>query len=494
MPVLSAALAAMTMFTPAPKAEPCSPALAGTSAEIALQHAREATGLKEMNGRVLHLETADAEVQDFQSDRTYAPFLSLYVLRDVWFDPATGAEQVSGKTLFVGSTSSAPSWVSTAGDVFMRRGATLLAVPQMARYTEPRRLLDVAAVLHDWSASGGARVVGLCEARDFPRLTLSRQTAHGEERLYLDPESFLPVVLRRTEPHYLWGDEAVEYVYSNWMRVDGASVAMTSFRVVDGAPEFSRTVTRAALLPADSAPAFAPPPVAPHPTTAPPSGSPAPRVDTVRVAPNAFLLVNRAYTSAVALARDTVFVLDATMSEPRARQDSAWIGTLFPGQHPLVVVVTDLAWPHVAGVRFWVANGATIVSHRTSRDFLQRVVERRWTLEPDLLEQRRARAPFRFRAVEEGLDLAGGALQLRTIGGIGSEGALMAFLPASGFLWAGDFVQDTKAPTAYALEVYAATRHAGFQPSSVAAMHIPLTPWDGLEEVLAPAATGGEKR
>jgi hypothetical protein len=212
------------------------------------------------------------------------------------------------------------------------------------------------------------------------------------------------------------------------------------------------------------------------------------------VAPNGYLLVNRAYTSAVVLARDTVFVLDATLSEARARQDSAWIGALFPGRHPIAVVVTDLAWPHVGGVRYWVANGATLISHRTSRDFLQRVVDRRWTVEPDLLEERRAQASFRFRAVEEGLDLAGGALQLRTIGGIGSEGALMAFLPESGFLWAGDFIQDTEAPTEYALEVYAATRRTGSHPVSVAAMHIPLTPWKRLEGVLASEASERAER
>ena len=51
----------------------------------------------------------------------------------------------------------------------------------------------------------------------------------------------------------------------------------------------------------------------------------------------------------------------------------AWVGRLFPGHHPIVVVVTDLAWPHVAGVRYWVAMGATIVSHAGSKEFLSQV-------------------------------------------------------------------------------------------------------------------------
>jgi hypothetical protein len=80
-----------------------------------------------------------------------------------------------------------------------------------------------------------------------------------------------------------------------------------------------------------------------------------------------------------------------------------WIGKLFPGPHPVAVVVTDLAWPHVAGVRYWVGAGATVISHRASEPFLREVVERRWTLAPDLRERRRAGTPFRFRSVEVSL-------------------------------------------------------------------------------------------
>ena len=60
--------------------------------------------------------------------------------------------------------------------------------------------------------------------------------------------------------------------------------------------------------------------------------------DTVRVGAHAFLLVNAGYTEAVALVGDTVWVLDATQGEERAQQDSAWIGKLFPGRHPVAVV------------------------------------------------------------------------------------------------------------------------------------------------------------
>jgi hypothetical protein len=53
----------------------------------------------------------------------------------------------------------------------------------------------------------------------------------------------------------------------------------------------------------------------------------------------------------------------------------------------------------------------------------------------------------------------------------------MAYLPGDRFLYAGDFIQDTKNPSQYASEVARAVRRAGIAPERVAAMHIPLTPW-----------------
>ena len=89
------------------------------------------------------------------------------------------------------------------------------------------------------------------------------------------------------------------------------------------------------------------------------------------MAANVSLLVNRGYAEGVVLLGDTLYLLDATQGEERARADSTLIDHLFPGRHPVVLIVTDLAWPHIAGLRYWVARGATVVSHRASRAFLR---------------------------------------------------------------------------------------------------------------------------
>ncbi|HEX5581023.1 MAG TPA: hypothetical protein VFX39_05550, partial [Gemmatimonadaceae bacterium] len=77
-----------------------------------------------------------------------------------------------------------------------------------------------------------------------------------------------------------------------------------------------------------------------------------------------------------------------------------------------------------------------------------------------------------------------GALRLYTIGGIGSEGALMAWLPEARFLYAGDFVQSARAPSAYTTEVVQAVCRVGIAPERVAAMHLGVTPWEVVERLV----------
>ena len=51
--------------------------------------------------------------------------------------------------------------------------------------------------------------------------------------------------------------------------------------------------------------------------------------------------------------------------------------------------------------------------------------------------------------------LRSGAAAIFAIDGVGSEGALMAWIPGNQFLWASDYIQSTARPSAYTSEVAA---------------------------------------
>ena len=491
--VMGAAVAAGPGEAPSMRALDCVATAEGRPSSL-LERVTRAVGLPS-NGNVLRVRMQETLLQQIQSDRTYPPFFDVFRSQETWLDPVTGGELARGLGgAFPGSALPASPFptVTSGRAQWILRDTVPIAAPDYSQAAASRPV-NPWSVISDFVRSPDVRAAGRCVYRDYPRVALERMGPYGLETLLVDPKSWVPVALVREEPHFLWGQAQVEYVWSNWSGVDGGGLyPRTAFRTVDGEIEISRTVTGATTLPPDSAPPFVIPDTAlVLPATSGAFARPD-RPDTTRVAPDTWLLANRWYTIAVTLQRDTVFVLDATLGESRARQDAEWIATLFPGSHPVVLVVTDLAWPHVAGIRYWVANGATVVSHRAARDFLTRIVERRWTREPDLLEQRRDRVPFRFVGVGDSLRLGGGSVVLHAIDGASSEVALMAWLPSARFLWPGDFIQNVRGPSQYAREVLRATRRVGIRPERFAAEHVALTPWSTIESLhpdVAPAAT-----
>ncbi len=460
----------------------------GADAGTLLREAAERTGLTRARGEVLDVSAFDVRSHAFESDRTYPPALAEVARVHEWLDPATGAQRVESHSTLGGfEFGQTMLGDASASYVVLDTAVVPSEVAHGAAYET--RPLDVWAMLHDWLAAKDVRVEGTCTYRDYPRIVLSRRGARGPERLFIDPKSGYPTKLDRVEPHYLWGQIHVEFVYSTWQRVGDAHLPGGSFRLEDGATAVTRTFGARRLVARDSAPSLTIPAHERAMAMAKPAFLVPSTPDTVRVSSTIFLLRNRGYGEMVAVVRDTVFVFDATQGEERVREDSAWIGKLFPGRHPIVLVVTDLAWPHVAGVRAWVARGAAIVSHRAARGFLEQVVSRRWTLEPDLLERRRGNSRFRFRAVDDSLPLAGGDILVFPIDGPASEVALAALVRPDRFLWASDFVQDLTAPSQYVDEVVAAVRRVGISPVRAAAEHAPLTDWERIQ-ALANGASG----
>ena len=462
---------------------------AGTKIEplTLINRSLHALGVDAAGDRVLHFRSRESSSAREQSDRWYPPYLNSVIARDIWVDPRSGAERHTFDTTWPGSGANSGTILFSQTATFAVRDTLLTPAAQAHNSTRAIRLLDPWAVVVDSTV----RYVGECLYRDYWRVVLSRNAVEGKEELYIDPRTAYPVKLQYDEPHYLWGQFHVENVYTTWIAPrGGGSYPGSVIRIEDGEVAVNRTVAgrEIALVARDSAPRLDIPSGAPdmrRPAGTAPNPAASQLADTVRVSANTFLLVTPAYTETVTLQRDTVFLLDATSGEARARGDSTWIARLFPGKHPVAVVVTDIAWPHVSGVRFWVARGATIISHRASTGFLQKLTAQKWTLAPDVLERSSAKrgVDLRVRTLADSMSLAGGAIKLYAIDGAGSEGALMAFVPGDNYLWVSDFVQTVARPSQYGTEIWNAAKRVGISPQRFAAEHLPLTPWSKLADV-----------
>ena len=475
---------------PTPRASAPDPA---QTAPALLATARDAMGFSHIANRVLYSKAVTLSEQNYQSDRTYPPFFAAVNDEEIWFDPGNGVLRVQSQGMFPGS---GPLPVSTNIDdgtnVQLTRGERTTAI---SRRQAGGRYLNAFAVIRDWSAAHDVRVAGSERYRDYPRIVLTRNTSQGEQRLYVDPKTGFPVKLDFFEPHYLWGQRHIEYVWSNWTMTGGVVLPGSAFRIADGDVELSQTVGATELIPPSAAPSLTPPQApAKPPADLPMFLQPLPP-QAIPVSESLYLLSNPGYNEVIARANDEIYIFDATQGEERAKQDAAEIRKLFPGAHKLNVVVTDLAWPHIAGVRYWVSQGATIIAHAAARDFLLRVIDRRWTLSPDSLERKRRRdgdgVKLSFLPVDRELSLAGGAVKVAPIDGIGSEVALVAFVLKERFLWASDYIQSLDKPSLYAGEVVQAAKRTGFAPDVVAAEHLPVTDWKVVQSMQLGSAVAG---
>jgi hypothetical protein len=455
---------------------------ADTSAHAWLGRAAAATGLTTARGTVLRLVESRATFLSDQSDRTYEPYIMQPTTDTIWLDPTTGIERARyGRVTYIRSDRA----------TFRITDSAAVADARMHGQFWSHRAFDPWIVLIDWTRDPAVRVAGRRRYRDYTRVLLTRTGRFGTDTLYLDERTGLPIRLARMEPHYFLGPTQVAYVYASWFDVGrGALYPISITRFVDGHVNESRYADPfnggETLVATDSVPPIAVPDTALTLPVEPQHRLLANPPDTVGVGAGTYLLVSRAFTSVVTLQRDTVFVLDAPAGEALAEQDRAWVVRLFPGPHAIVLIAMNPVWPHIAGLRDWVAHGAAVVASRPIVPYLRAVVAHHWTAMPDALERRRADVHPDIRAVGDSAIFAAGRVRLYQMEGYNGETVLMAFIAPSRFVWASDHIQDITTPNIYVKDVrQTVVRHA-LAPASTSGPHLRIIPWASIDSLFSP--------
>lgn len=147
---------------------------------------------------------------------------------------------------------------------------------------------------------------------------------------------------------------------------------------------------------------------------------------------------------------DHLAVIEGPQSEARALEIIAEAHRLIPGKPIRYVVNTHAHFDHVAGLRAFVAEGATIVTQEGNVAFLKDVLARPRTLHPDVLS--RSPHAMTFLPVRDMLSLKGGGREIRLyrLENVGhTQGMLVAWLPQLRVLVEADvFTPPARARTA----------------------------------------------
>jgi hypothetical protein len=138
---------------------------------------------------------------------------------------------------------------------------------------------------------------------------------------------------------------------------------------------------------------------------------------------------------------DGLVIMEATTGNEHAAAAMAFARKRFPGMKIKAVVTTSDAWPHLAGIREYVAEGIPIYALDLNVSILGRFVESAHTLVPDRLEN--APKPAIFKPVSSRTVIGTGDTRIELFPAHGEIGErmMLAWFPGAHVLYSSDFIQ-----------------------------------------------------
>jgi glyoxylase-like metal-dependent hydrolase (beta-lactamase superfamily II) len=114
------------------------------------------------------------------------------------------------------------------------------------------------------------------------------------------------------------------------------------------------------------------------------------RVESQRLANGVWLVAGGSHNSVAVEFKDFVAVVEAPQDEARSLAVIAEVQKLVPSKPIQYVINTHHHFDHSGGLRTYVANGATVVTHQSNREFYEQVFfyPSPRTIQPDLLATR----------------------------------------------------------------------------------------------------------
>lgn len=318
-------------------------------------------------------------------------------------------------------------------------------------------------------------------------------------RVLISRESGLPsaVELTRARPESVfwgpWGDVTFRKSYALWMlEPGGVRLPRTIFTEWNGLPLSSQTVDEVVLNPALNDPDFAIPAEVKQAFLARKASTedmPLGRANTPpqEIAPG-LTKIRGSWDVGIVRQTDGLVIIEGPISSGYSAKVMAEAQQRHPGLPIKAVVTTSDSWPHLGGIREYVARGIPVYALDHNRAILERLLGAPRQAAPDALA--RAPKPARFTFVSKRTAVGTGPnrfeiIPLRTVTG---ERQMALWFPELKMLYGSDlFQRDQKGefflPQTVS-EMVSMVEREKIEVRSVFAMHLPVTPWEEVTAAL----------
>ncbi|MBC8647859.1 MAG: MBL fold metallo-hydrolase [Thermoanaerobaculia bacterium] len=289
--------------------------------------------------------------------------------------------------------------------------------------------------------------------------------------LYFDAGTHLLRKVETLSDTAVLGDTLNEQIYADYRAVDGVKVP---FRLtVRNARQVTQEMAYSTidLNAAPDAAAFQLPSdlLEPSPTASAP-------IVVTTIGPGLHLIGGGTHNSLAAEFADHVVVVDAPLSSERSRAVLDKLKELAPGKPVRSVVNTHYHFDHSGGLREYVADGATVITHASNADFVRKMAAGSRGIRPDRLSGKPAEA--KVQTVSDKLVLSDGTqtIEIHALPNTHSNGMLVVYAPKekalfNADLWGTPLVGPLPVATDYAIELREGIRKLKLPVEKVAPSH-----------------------
>jgi glyoxylase-like metal-dependent hydrolase (beta-lactamase superfamily II) len=268
------------------------------------------------------------------------------------------------------------------------------------------------------------------------------------------------------------GDTPVEFTYSDYRDFEGVMFPSKIVRTQGGHPMLDITVSKVTLNPAveiavpDTVRNFTPPPVT---------------VAVEKLADGVYYMKGGSHHSVAIDQTDHVVVVEAPQNEARSNAVIAKVKETIPNKPIRYLINSHVHFDHSGGLRTYVDEGATIVTHEMNKPYYEKAWAAPRTINPDRLAQSGKSATFETFTDKHVLTDGRRAIEVHHIAGNGHNDAFaMVYLPAEKILievdaWAptAPNVPPPATPSPFAVNLFDNIQRLKLDVRQIAALHGP---------------------
>jgi glyoxylase-like metal-dependent hydrolase (beta-lactamase superfamily II) len=268
------------------------------------------------------------------------------------------------------------------------------------------------------------------------------------------------------------GDTPVEITYSDYRDFDGVMFPAKIVRTQGGYPVLDITVSKVAANPPVEI--AVPDPVRNFTPTAV-------NVEMEKLADGVYYVKGGSHHSVAIDQRDHIVVVEAPQNEARSTAVIAKVKETIPNKPIRYVINTHQHFDHSGGLRTYVDEGATVVTHASNKPFYEQAWAAPRTINPDKLARSNKSAKFETFTDKHVLTDGRRAIEIYQIAGGGHNDAFaMVYLPAEKILVEVDAyappagnVPPPAVPNPFAVNLYENIQRLKLDVRQIAALHGP---------------------